>query len=133
MYTIVLFKIEEGSNATKGRIPHPNTPDQFPGHKAGSEVQRTVHQGVHRLGARRTSTLAPTPGGVGQGLMGTRTRAGTPRGWLTAQIVGRKNGTKISSNMASQDISHEKQSPANLIKFLYLSNSQHMRHFLFFL
>ena len=39
MYTIVLSKTEVGSNATKG-IPHPNTPDQFPGHKART---RGVH------------------------------------------------------------------------------------------
>ena len=39
MYTIVLSKTVVGSNATKG-IPHPNTPDQFPGHKART---RGVH------------------------------------------------------------------------------------------
>ena len=116
-----------GFNATKkGRIPHPNTADQFPGHKAGSGVraQNTApgcaptwcaHQ--HQLGAyhavhqdllrvhheQRTTTVAPTaPGGVGQGLMGGGDQN---KGWHPSGIVDGSNSReekwhKISSNIS---------------------------------
>ena len=100
------------------RTQTPQTSSQVTKRAVGY-VHRTLHQGVHRLGARTNTswvhtmqctrtccvcTMSSAPpqlhqqhqGGSAKGWwgVGTRTRVGTPRGSLTAQIVGRKNGTK---------------------------------------